>query len=545
MHCKIIYDICAGFGNKIFDIIAILYLINRYNCNVYALIKESSHNKKSDPKIFDIFPGFKEHKQLQFVKPYQYYKIKNDNKTQILDVSKIKKLSDLPNLLNGTYDVYQTAYMYRFITEMYSEIKETKFKNIFDINKQLITNEIINFAKSEYVCVHIRYGDKLKIAFKKKTTKFIIYKPEYYIELIKFFLKQQNIPIYIVTDSNNIVEQFILPYVKNPRVQLLKVSYWDSFYLLKNSTYSVLSFSTFGLLASLFNKKLKQSTILVRDKNDTEYIPEDDLIPMDNMFVMDNKKLILNYDVKMVKKMYEVIEKKIYFITYGDDKFEKSKKRIIKEAKDFGYFKATKVFTPKDLTTSFVKEFKDILNMERLGGYGIWKFDIIMQTLLKIKEGDYLIYLDAGCTINKNGIPKFKKYIKALDNSKYGIISFQMSYFKEKEWTIKEMFTAMNMVRESKEGNSGQYLDGILIMKKNKHTMTIFKECLEFLSTGNNKYLLTDEFNDDQAPYFKENRHDQSILSLMRKKHGSVIFKDETCTKYKKTSPFIATRIRE
>ena len=118
-------------------------------------------------------------------------------------------------------------------------------------------------------------------------------------------------------------------------------------------------------------------------------------------------------------------------------------------------------------------------------------------------------------------------------------------HHKEKDWTIKEMFTAMNMERESKEGNSGQYNDGILIMKKNEHIMTIFKECLEFLSTGNNKYLLTDEFNDEQAPYFKENRHDQSLLSLMRKKHGSVVFKDETTRRYTKISPFIATRIRE
>jgi len=310
MPCKIYYFVAGGFGNKIFDIITCLYLANRYNCKVYVAIKESRHNKNSDPKIFDIFRKLKEH--LQFISLSQHYKIINNRNTIILVGKNFKKLSDLPNSLNGTYSLKNRTHMYRFITEMYCKIKETKFKNIFNINKQLITNKIIDLAKSEYVCVHIRYGDKLELSIKiKKTSTFIIYKPEYYIELIKFFLKHKNIPIYIVTDSNNIVEQFILPYVKNQRVQLLKVSYWDSFYLLKNSTYSVLSLSTFGLLASLLNNKLKQSIILVRPKNDTEYLPEDDLIPMDNMFVMDNKKLILNYDVKMMKKMYE-------FITYGD-----------------------------------------------------------------------------------------------------------------------------------------------------------------------------------------------------------------------------------
>lgn len=58
---------------------------------------------------------------------------------------------------------------------------------------------------------------------------------------------------------------------------------------MNHSLYTVLSFSTFGLLASIFNKKLKKSIILARPKDDIGYIPEDDLIPLKKMFVIDNK----------------------------------------------------------------------------------------------------------------------------------------------------------------------------------------------------------------------------------------------------------------
>ena len=63
--CKIYYYISAGFGNKIFDIIVALYLKYNYNCEMYAAIKDSRHNKNSDPKIYDIFPKLK--KEIKFI----------------------------------------------------------------------------------------------------------------------------------------------------------------------------------------------------------------------------------------------------------------------------------------------------------------------------------------------------------------------------------------------------------------------------------------------------------------------------------------------
>jgi hypothetical protein len=308
IKCNIYCLIKRGFGNKVFDIITMLYLKYKYKCNIYILLHLSKHNSKNDPHISHIFPNLK--KNINFISYNQYNKIKDNKKTKTLWGNDFETISDLPQNLDGTYIFRNTYKMYKFITIMYYEFKDKMFKNAFYINRNLISKNILKLSTENYICVHIRYGDKFKIAIREyknttsvKNTSFIIYKPEYYIDLINFFSLKKNLPIYIVSDSNSLVKKYILPYVKNKRVKLLDIPYWDAFYLMNHSLYSVLSFSTFGLLASIFNPKLKLSIILDRPKDDIGYIPEDELIPLEKMYVINNKKLILNYDIKMLKKM--------------------------------------------------------------------------------------------------------------------------------------------------------------------------------------------------------------------------------------------------
>ena len=83
-------------------------------------------------------------------------------------------------------------------------------------------------------------------------------------------------------------------------------------------------------------------------------------------------------------------------------------------------------------------------------------------------------------------------------------------------------------------------------MKKNKHLFKILEEFKKALYFDMN--LITDKYNkNNQNSKFVENRHDQSIFSIIRKKYGSIILEDETARKYKniEKSPFIAMRKRK
>jgi hypothetical protein len=215
----------------------------------------------------------------------------------------------------------------------------------------------------------------------------------------------------------------------------------------------------------------------------------------------------------------------IHLITYSDDKYENAKKILYKEAKNTGWFDTITLYGPDDLDDQFKNKFKNILKMRRGAGYWIWKSYIIKKKLEEIAENDILIYLDAGCCINKNGENRFNQYIEMLNKSEEGIISFQMSHL-EKVWTTKEIFKYFNIDLDSEIANSGQILGGIRIMKKCDKLIKLIE--LESKVYHDNPLLATDYYNFNQERYFRENRHEQSVFSIIRKIHGSIILYDET-----------------
>ena len=102
-----------------------------------------------------------------------------------------------------------------------------------------------------------------------------------------------------------------------------------------------------------------------------------------------------------------------------------------------------------------------------------------------------------------------------LNKSDEDIISFKMSHLPEKHCTTKEIFNYFNVDINSSIANSGQILDGILIMKKNKDL--IKKNQIWYDVIYKNALLFTDYYNNLQESYFIENRHEQSIFSIIRR----------------------------
>jgi len=236
-----------------------------------------------------------------------------------------------------------------------------------------------------------------------------------------------------------------------------------------------------------------------------------------------------------------------HFITYGDKKFAKSKKRIQKEAKAFGVFSTIKAYDPTDLPNWFCKKYAHILSQPRGGGYVIWRPMVINETFQKINDGDYLLFMDAGSSFNKEGMARFNEYIKMLEESEYGILSFQMNGLDERCWTTKEVFKYFNVDMNGEIALSGQHVGGIFIIKKCEHSKKFMEKYLNTILE--NPVLCTDYYNDKgQEKYFKDHRHEQSITSILKKQMGSVVLPDETyfqpfgsgeSLKY----PFWATRI--
>jgi len=240
----------------------------------------------------------------------------------------------------------------------------------------------------------------------------------------------------------------------------------------------------------------------------------------------------------------------IHFITYGDSMYEETKQRLYNQASNLEWFDTVTSYGPENLDDEFKDKFKDILKLPRGGGYWIWKPYIINKHMQMIKDNDILIYLDAGCYINPKGFERFKEYIEMLKNNEEACISFQMQHHIEKKWTTKEIFESFNIHSDSKDIlESGQIIATVKMFRKCANSMNIVSSWLNALYT--NPLLFTDHYNKNkQCDIFIDNRHDQSICSVLCKLYKTIILEDETyfedgfgCPKSLKC-PFWATRIR-
>ena len=232
---------------------------------------------------------------------------------------------------------------------------------------------------------------------------------------------------------------------------------------------------------------------------------------------------------------------KTHLISYGNEKYANSRQRLHQEAITFGLFDSIKIYDPTMLTHAFKIKFDKILKMPRGGGYWIWKLDIILQELENMKENDILIYLDAGYTLNTGGKERYKDYINLLQNSEHNFIGFQ-NKFIEASWTTKQLFNAFGI--SDLDIGSTQLVGGCMIYKKNPRLIEMLQEIIHVLE--NNPLLITDHYNNNQETYFIDNRHDQSIFSIVRKKYGGIILRNEVdLSKNVSILPFWATRISD
>ena len=219
---------------------------------------------------------------------------------------------------------------------------------------------------------------------------------------------------------------------------------------------------------------------------------------------------------------------KILFITYGDKDFNISKKHLINLAKKSEIFSQCIAYSYKDLSSDFKKKYSDILSKKRGGGFWIWKYHIIKESLNLVNENDLIVYCDAGTSFNYYAKSRFLEYIEILNSSIYSNFRIESErHHLEKQWTSKELFNYFKINCDSEIGNSVQLEGGHMIFKSNIDTREYLKEYENILNYDQN--LITDFYNNkNQYEFFIEGRHDQSIFSMLSKTRGCEKIQNET-----------------
>jgi hypothetical protein len=212
-------------------------------------------------------------------------------------------------------------------------------------------------------------------------------------------------------------------------------------------------------------------------------------------------------------------------ICFANNRFYGALERIKRQATNLKIFNNFYFYKDTDLLNEheFWNLHKNFIENNKRGyGYWIWKPYLILKTLKSLNDNDILIYLDSGCEINPNGINRIHEYIQMVRESDTGLVTFYLAHL-EKSWTKMDLVKHLDA---DEFLNTKQILSGIFIIRKCENTMNIFNKWYEL--SFNYHFLNDDPSIEKNDPEYREHRHDQSILSLLCKKYGSVNLSDET-----------------
>lgn len=212
---------------------------------------------------------------------------------------------------------------------------------------------------------------------------------------------------------------------------------------------------------------------------------------------------------------------KLILVSFADKRYRRSLIRLEKQTKAFPFDERHFLTQDNCLTKEYWRRLKPWL-YRRGFGYWSWKFPIIKSYFEKLEHGDYLFFTDAGIMWNSSplAIARFNEYIEMLSGEN-DILVFRQEPRIEQEWTKGDIFEAFGVYNDDTICKSKQYFGGIFCLKKTKRTCDLVERMIELGSIE--KELITDKRSSvPNKEGFIENRHDQSLFSILVKTYPHV-----------------------
>jgi hypothetical protein len=208
----------------------------------------------------------------------------------------------------------------------------------------------------------------------------------------------------------------------------------------------------------------------------------------------------------------------IHFCTFGSPGYEKALNRIKTQAIESDFFTTIDIYNQNN--TPGIQLHRAFIEKNKRGyGYWIWKPLVILDMMNKYNKDSIIIYADAGCEIIKNDhtVKVFNKYIDDVKTHDSHILGFVNSY-EERQWTKKDLFDYIKSDMKHKDSN--QLCGGIQILMNTERNNKLMQEWLEIMTINNYHFVNDTPSIIKNHPTFKEHRHDQSVISLLKKKYG-------------------------
>ena len=147
----------------------------------------------------------------------------------------------------------------------------------------------------------------------------------------------------------------------------------------------------------------------------------------------------------------------------------------------------------------------------RGAGYWRWKPYTLLRRLQALGDEEVLVHFDYDLAIGHN--------LSALyclgQNAPRGVVTFHFPCWTDRGWTKRELADALNATDQMLD--TVQLYAGLVVLRKTPFALRFLREWLAWATEGE---LITDAWQRArQHAGFQQHRHDQSILSLLAKRH--------------------------
>ena len=165
------------------------------------------------------------------------------------------------------------------------------------------------------------------------------------------------------------------------------------------------------------------------------------------------------------------------------------------------------------------REVRSYCNTYKQGyGYWIWRPHCILKVLRTLNDNDVLMYIDGDMQIQPTAthIPFIDEFLGTRADA-----AVHSMHYVEKHWTSADVADLFGLSIDSPEMQTGQYAATFMLLRKNAQTLEFVTKWHDLVMDNLDKcrsgpYVL------NNAPAFSDNRHDQSVLSLLCKTTTSI-----------------------
>ena len=263
----------------------------------------------------------------------------------------------------------------------------------------------------------------------------------------------------------------------------------------------------FVIIYEISNRNEEEKENIVVKNDEKIKVKKEEIINETNNIILETSSIIAN-ETKNYKP-------KIVQITYGNSYFTRQLKLNNKSAIEVGEVDEHYAYHMKDLDDEFKKKNKRILSRGRGNGLWLWKPYIINKTIVeKLNDGDYLIYTDAAMLFMNS-----TRLLIDFLNEQNASMWFNRLTLKERKFSKRDAFILMD-ADTPYYYDTNQYMAGIQVYQKSKYAIKFIQDLLKY---SQDVRIITDDNNvmgKENLPGFRENRHDQTVFSLLLKKYG-------------------------